>query len=396
MKCKKCDHLNPEDQSYCMACGEELEALDGGAEPINEAIKESNESIDEPIMEPVKEGFLKSKYFKIGIALLVMVGIVTFVYQTQKSEKSPSDNLANTTLEQSGTKSSKGQVVASVSEEPISQAVFNLYFWITQQRFESAGPSIWEMESNGLSMLDIAKENTLNEIVFNITAKKKAQEAGLEIAEEEQKEIKRQAEQIMTNRPDIVAKLQFQVGDIEEFISHGLWVEKAVKILGEQYTPTEEEINEQVEMLKSSYETATVKHVLIASKEPESKTLAEDILKRALSGEDMAELAKTYSEDPGSKDTGGEYTFPRGQMVAEFEEASFTGEIGQVFPELVETTYGYHIVKVEKRDTGDISHIQEEAKERLKSLYAQQELIKLSETSKIEKTDLYDALGIIE
>jgi len=82
----------------------------------------------------------------------------------------------------------------------------------------------------------------------------------------------------------------------------------------------------------------------IDQKEAKRK-LAEDIIKRARAGEDFGKLARDYSEDPGSKDKGGEYTFPRGQMVAEFEAAAFALNTNQV-SEIVTTRFGYHIIKV--------------------------------------------------
>ena len=75
------------------------------------------------------------------------------------------------------------------------------------------------------------------------------------------------------------------------------------------------------------------------------KKLAEDLLKRARAGEDFAKLAKDYSEDPGSKNNGGEYTFPRGQMTPEFEAAAFSLNTNQV-SDIVTTAYGYHIIKL--------------------------------------------------
>ncbi|HLP78157.1 MAG TPA: peptidylprolyl isomerase [Candidatus Paceibacterota bacterium] len=74
------------------------------------------------------------------------------------------------------------------------------------------------------------------------------------------------------------------------------------------------------------------------------KKIAEDVLKKAKAGEDFAKLAKEYSDDPGSKDKGGEYTFPRGQMMPEFESAAFSLNTNQV-SDIVTTTYGYHIIK---------------------------------------------------
>ena len=74
----------------------------------------------------------------------------------------------------------------------------------------------------------------------------------------------------------------------------------------------------------------------------------EDLLKRARDGEDFAKLAKEYSEDPGSKDKGGEYKFARGQMVPEFEAAAFSLKTNQV-SDIVNSSYGYHIIKLSEK-----------------------------------------------
>lgn len=84
---------------------------------------------------------------------------------------------------------------------------------------------------------------------------------------------------------------------------------------------------------------------LSADQKAAKKKTAEDVLKRARAGEDFAKLAKQYTEDPGSKDNGGEYTFPRGRMVPEFEAAAFSLNTNQV-SDLVTTQYGYHIIKL--------------------------------------------------
>lgn len=103
-------------------------------------------------------------------------------------------------------------------------------------------------------------------------------------------------------------------------------------------------------------ETVRAAHILISTQEKdgsemsdakkaEKKKLAEGLLKRAKAGEDFAKLAQEYSDDPGSKDRGGEYTFPRGQMVPEFEAAAFGMETNQI-SDLVTTQFGYHIIKL--------------------------------------------------
>ena len=96
---------------------------------------------------------------------------------------------------------------------------------------------------------------------------------------------------------------------------------------------------------------------VLSSMNEEAKKKAEDILKRALAGEDFAALARENSEDPGSKDNGGEYDFiPRGSFVPEYEDVVFNKGLqnGQIYPELVETTFGWHIIKrIEIRGDGD-------------------------------------------
>jgi len=79
-------------------------------------------------------------------------------------------------------------------------------------------------------------------------------------------------------------------------------------------------------------------------KKKEQLALAEKILKRARDGEDFGKLAAEFSEDPGSKDKGGEYTFPRGQMVPEFESVAFSQSTNQI-SDVVTTQFGYHIIK---------------------------------------------------
>jgi len=130
-------------------------------------------------------------------------------------------------------------------------------------------------------------------------------------------------------------------------------VKSKIKVSDEQMKKFYDENPEkfaQPEMVRAS-------HVLITTKDPvtrqdmsnEQKTAkkatAEKVLARARKGEDFAALVKEFSEDPGSKDKGGEYTFPRGQMVPEFEAAAFSLNSNQV-SDIITTAYGFHIIKL--------------------------------------------------
>jgi peptidyl-prolyl cis-trans isomerase C len=104
-------------------------------------------------------------------------------------------------------------------------------------------------------------------------------------------------------------------------------------------------------------EQVRVSHILVSTIDPATQRplapdqkkakekLAKDIRARAVGGEDFVKLVKQYSDDPGSKDKGGEYKFPRHQMVPEFEAAAFSLKTNQI-SDLVETQYGYHIIKL--------------------------------------------------
>lgn len=97
-------------------------------------------------------------------------------------------------------------------------------------------------------------------------------------------------------------------------------------------------------ILLSTIDPVTRQPVTVGQKEAKRK-LIDDLLQRAKKGEDFAKLAKEYSEDPGSKDRGGEYTFPRGQMVPEFEATAFALAENQI-SDVVTTQFGYHIIKL--------------------------------------------------
>lgn len=102
-------------------------------------------------------------------------------------------------------------------------------------------------------------------------------------------------------------------------------------------------------------ETVEAAHILFKvdnpSTEAEIRSKAESILKRAKAGEDFAELAKKYSEDTESASQGGYLgAFQRGQMIKEFENAAFALKPGEISG-LVQSQYGFHIIKVLKHET---------------------------------------------
>jgi peptidyl-prolyl cis-trans isomerase D len=122
--------------------------------------------------------------------------------------------------------------------------------------------------------------------------------------------------------------------------------------------PTQQEIQAYFTAHQDEYSTpeqARSRHILIAvpagadaKTDAAAKAKAEGILKQIQGGANFADLAKKYSDDPGSKDKGGELPFAqRKTMVPEFDNAIFTQKIGDT--QIVKSQFGYHIVQVEER-----------------------------------------------
>jgi peptidyl-prolyl cis-trans isomerase C len=172
-----------------------------------------------------------------------------------------------------------------------------------------------------------------------------------------------------------------------------------VQITQEQVRRYYEEHAEQMqrpEMVRAS-------HILLATQDPltgrelsdeqqqEKRREATAVLERAKKGEDFAALAKQYSDDPGSKEQGGEYVFARGQMVPEFEVAAFSLQPDQV-SDLVKTQFGFHIIKLSQRipaEKIEFERVEEDIRESMERREVQENLLppflqKLKEQANLE------------
>ena len=97
-------------------------------------------------------------------------------------------------------------------------------------------------------------------------------------------------------------------------------------------------------------------HILIGvpqdatpAQKADAKAKAQAALKQVRGGADFSSVAKAQSQDPGSAQNGGDLGFfPKGQMNPQFEDAAFNLKVGAVSP-VVETPFGFHIIKVHER-----------------------------------------------
>lgn len=107
-----------------------------------------------------------------------------------------------------------------------------------------------------------------------------------------------------------------------------------------------------------SQEVVKASHILIdfGFNKDSAKAEAEKILQRVRAGEDFALLARQYSSDRASAMRGGDLGyFERGRMVKPFEDAAFAAKVGQIVG-LVETDFGYHIIRVDDKTSDEIQY----------------------------------------
>ncbi|RII28446.1 MAG: peptidylprolyl isomerase [Geobacter sp.] len=88
---------------------------------------------------------------------------------------------------------------------------------------------------------------------------------------------------------------------------------------------------------------ATARHILVKSVE-----VCEDLKKQIEAGADFATVAREHSLCPSGKKGGDLGAFGPGQMVKEFDQAVFTGDVGKVLGP-IQTQFGYHLLEVTSR-----------------------------------------------
>ncbi|MDO8685354.1 MAG: peptidylprolyl isomerase [Clostridiales bacterium] len=261
----------------------------------------------------------------------------------------------------------KPKDVATINNSKITNNEFQFYYsQNVSYALQSSGSTDAEAYLNSSSgsgtVKDVIKQQTISQVVQIEILLLKAKEDHFKVSNSEIQQ------QWLTYKNTLLQNAQNSQMTIEDFLkaTFGLSLNKVQSIfkdnvISQKYFDAEAskiavddaKLSAYYEENKTYIDRASVRHILITcakdAKEDvvaEKKKLAEDILVKVNKGDDFSALAKEYSEDSGSKDNGGLYEIqPNGQMMAEFEDWTFSHKAGDTG--IIKTTYGFHIMKLD-------------------------------------------------
>ncbi|HHU64159.1 MAG TPA: hypothetical protein GXZ32_08180 [Clostridiales bacterium] len=277
-------------------------------------------------------------------------------------------------------------VVATVNGEEILKGEFLDNLEMIKQSYGITEEN--EKDEEIKSFLEGLKESVLDSLIDYRILKQQLEKENI-VADEEDKQ---KSKELIENDKEYLGEDAFKEmletqnlteEEYEKYVLEALLIEKMVEKYTKDVKVTDQEIKDYYEKNKDTLfkekERVKVRHILIGIDEqmydlPEEekkaeyekiKPRAEEVLAKAKVGEDFAQLAKEYSDDPGSRELGGELEpFDEdGNFIQAFKDAAFALKVGEI-SDLVKTDFGYHIIKLEEKTPERIAPF-EEVKEKI-------------------------------
>ena len=205
------------------------------------------------------------------------------------------------------------------------------------------------------------KREALDELIDREVLWQEAQRRGAKVGDEEVDAALKQFRATFKSEDAYRRKLEragFDEKGYREYVRQELAINRMIPSLVETPKVSEEEIEQFYRDNPKRFvraDSARARHILVkvdkdadAAAKAAALKRAQDLLADARAGKDFADLAQRYSEDSATRGSGGDLgTFGRGAMVKPFEDAAFALKPGQI-SEVVETPFGYHVIKLEE------------------------------------------------
>lgn len=262
-------------------------------------------------------------------------------------------------------------VIAKVGDEKITKGDIDKELKSYLDQFAAQYGDNYEEDPKLKEVLHQYRVNMMNTLINEKILLKKAKDLNL-IPEQAEldKEIQSRIDQLKTTygTEENFQKVLEASGHTDEtfkkFIEEQVIAQKATEYIFKDINISDEDVKAEYEKNKENYGEANVSHILIAD---ENK--AKEIRERAANGEDFAELAKEFSEDPGSKDKGGDYgviPYNSDKYVKEFVDGFKTLKEGEI-SQPVKSQYGYHIIKATNVKNYGFDDVKDEIKSELET-----------------------------
>jgi parvulin-like peptidyl-prolyl isomerase len=283
-------------------------------------------------------------------------------------------------------------VVAAVNDRTISTKLYEMYLKNGQEAL-----GIDASTDEGKRKLELLREGIVSELIDRVLIAQEAERRGLSISPEEmQRAEQRTAMQFGGEKQydEYLSRNHLSREEYRDVIRWELYGAKMRDELAKETSVTDDDVKRYYEDHKADAalqlpERVTASHILIAARPnlvrmqlEREKSLAGDALERgvreemdkrraraeelrriAQSGADFAELARESSEDPSSREQGGDLgVFTRDSHPKAFDDAAFALKPGAI-SRVVQTDFGYHIIKVTAHEMARAKTLEEAAPE---------------------------------
>lgn len=288
-------------------------------------------------------------------------------------------------------------VIGSVNGENITADYYEYFMLNVQDEMvNQAGVSsaeeadkYWDTEIDGQKAINVLKQRTFDEVASLYLENQKAKELGITLDEADKEQITSSINNFITQvggqsaYKQALKEMGLTDASYRSFMEMFYYAYKLEEKIqsedAEKYTVSDDDAKAYAE----SEEKVRAKHILFATtnsetgeplsdaEKQEMKKVAQEALDKIKSGEEnFDDVMNSLSQDPGLSSNPDGYTFGKGEMVKEFEETAFSLEVGQM-SDLVETDYGYHIIKREARTVTD-EDIENAKQEMINEIYEKQ------------------------
>lgn len=241
--------------------------------------------------------------------------------------------------------SGKSDLIGKVNGQGITRSDYDNMLKLQKVVYQEQNGVKLEESSDALKQV---QNQVFNQLVDQQLLKAEAQKQGISVSDQD---VSTALSQFKTDPgyEKVLKDAGLSEADLKSIIKDNLIAQKAYGEMEKKFSISDAEIKDYYQQHQADYKDEAgmqIYHILV-----KTETEARDIIARLKNGSDFAQLAKQYSQDPGSKDQGG-YTGignADSSWVAPFKEAALKLKAGEFTEQPVKSEFGYHIIKAGKQ-----------------------------------------------